>query len=38
MSDKPAIEQTVCVIDDDEAVRDSLGMRLRTAGLQVELF
>jgi DNA-binding response OmpR family regulator len=38
MSDKPAIEQTVFVIDDDEAVRDSLGMLLRTAGLQVQLF
>ena len=38
MSDSPAIEQTVFVIDDDEAVRDSLGMLLRTAGLQVQLF
>lgn len=31
-------EQTVCVVDDDEAVRDALKMLLSTAGLHVEEF
>ncbi|HWA37664.1 MAG TPA: response regulator [Burkholderiales bacterium] len=31
-------ERTVYVVDDDEAVRDALGMLLRTAGLRVETY
>jgi len=31
-------ERTVFVVDDDEAVRDALGMLFRTAGLRVESF
>jgi FixJ family two-component response regulator len=31
-------ERTVYVVDDDEAVRDALGMLFRTAGLRVETF
>jgi FixJ family two-component response regulator len=31
-------ERTVSVVDDDEGVRDSLGMLFRTAGLRVQLF
>jgi FixJ family two-component response regulator len=30
--------QRVCVVDDDEAVRDALGLLLRTVGLQVETY
>lgn len=37
MSAAPA-ERTVFVVDDDEAVRDALGMLFRTAGLRVESF
>ena len=33
-----AQERTVHVIDDDEAVRDALGMLFRTAGLNVQMF
>lgn len=33
-----AIHQTVFVIDDDDAVRDALGMLIRSIGLEVELF
>jgi FixJ family two-component response regulator len=31
-------ERTVYIVDDDEAVRDSLGMLFRTSGLTVETF
>lgn len=31
-------ERTVYVVDDDDAVRDALGMLFRTAGLRVEAF
>jgi FixJ family two-component response regulator len=31
-------ERTVYVVDDDEALRDALGMLFRTAGLKVETF
>ncbi len=31
-------ERTVYVVDDDDAVRDALGMLFRTAGLRVETF
>ena len=31
-------ERTVYVVDDDDAVRDSLAMLFRTAGLRVETF
>lgn len=31
-------ERTVFVVDDDEALRDALGMLFRTAGLKVETF
>lgn len=31
-------DRTVYVVDDDEAVRDALGMLFRTAGLRVETF
>lgn len=34
----PFQEQTVYVVDDDEAVRDAPGMLLRSAGLHVETF
>ncbi|HVN32119.1 MAG TPA: sigma-54 dependent transcriptional regulator [Thermoanaerobaculaceae bacterium] len=35
MSEKPA---SVCVVDDDRAMRDSLASLIRSAGLQVETF
>jgi len=40
MSGRPANElgRTVYVVDDDEAVRDSIAMLFRTAGLKVETF
>jgi FixJ family two-component response regulator len=34
----PQVEQRAFVVDDDEAVRDALGLLLRTVGLQVETF
>jgi FixJ family two-component response regulator len=38
VSDAAAPDQTVFVVDDDEAVRDALGMLLRAAGLRVQSF
>jgi two-component system response regulator FixJ len=38
MTRKLGIEGTIFVVDDDEAVRDSLALLLETAGLQVEAF
>ena len=33
-----ALQQTVFVVDDDEAVCDALGMLLRASGMRVETF
>jgi two-component system response regulator FixJ len=38
MSQKLRIEGTIFVVDDDEAVRDSLALLLETVGLRVEAF
>jgi len=38
MSQKLRIEGTIFVVDDDEAVRDSLALLLETVGLNVEAF
>jgi two-component system response regulator FixJ len=38
MSQRLRIEGTVFVVDDDEAVRDSLALLLQTVGLEVEAF